>query len=117
MNLLNRLAVKLHQPVAGENMQGLPDRMRVPCGARARFKAYPEDAQARRLRADSNFIDPDVSGEPFRLAFPAGPLFAAPNLHFSTLLHTTDSNGHPCYIRGGRCCFALNKFTARSCAG
>ena len=62
-NLANGIAPKLDAPDAGDDVQRLTERMRVPGGARARLESYPGAADARRRRCLDDRILPYRSGE------------------------------------------------------
>src|SRR3954468_1271840 len=65
LDLADRPALRLHTTDAGDDMQGLSKRMRVPRGARARLEAHAARANARRRRRLDDRVLPRHAGERF----------------------------------------------------
>src|SRR5205085_8042808 len=65
-NLAHRTAPQLDTPEAREDMQGLTERVGVPCGSRTRLKAHPRGSDAGRCRCLDDRVLPYRSRERFR---------------------------------------------------
>ena len=86
MNDFDRAALPLRPPAAGGDDQGLAKRMRVPCGAGARFKGDSGSDDAGGIGGLNQRIDANHAGEPFRGAA-AGRLGAdSSNFHGNDIL-------------------------------
>src|SRR5512135_1183111 len=65
----DRLAFTLRPADTGGDDQGLAERVRVPCRARARFEGHNGPADTRRLLPLEQRVDPHTAGEPFLRSF------------------------------------------------
>ena len=68
-DFLDRPAFALGPAAAGGDDEGLTERVRVPCGARARLEGDARANNARRIGRLEQRVDADRAGEIIRRAF------------------------------------------------
>src|SRR6476659_6660175 len=81
--VLDQPALALHPPEAGGDDQRLPERMRVPGGARTWLEGHVSAGRARRFLRAKQRIDADRSGEIFGRSFGGRLRSAALDVHHS----------------------------------
>ena len=64
MDLLDRAAFALNPAASGSDDESLTERMRMPCGPRARFEGYAGTLYKCRIGCLKKRINPYRAGEP-----------------------------------------------------